>query len=461
MLMSTKRLSALGIVMLLSLALGVTVPGHAAAAGPYIIGGAGGSLPANLGTMVGAAGGSLTRTLPEIGVAQATASDPSFATKMAGNSGIQYVVQDSIVQWTPPPSAMQGSVALPAGQAAHPNPQGAFFYACQWGLPQIDAPGAWAQGAFGSPHVKVAVLDTGVDPNHIDLAGKIDTNESTSKLTPGSSPCGSADETTFFDFDFHGTFVSSQITGNLIGMAAVAPKTSVVMVKVLSCVGSGSFGDVIAGIHYAAGLEDVDVINMSLGAYFPRAGNDSLIDAMDRAVTFAKNRGKLVVSAAGNNGAQLGEGSPNIEVPGQSKGGIGIYATTINQQLASYSNFGEVTWVGAPGGDLPDPVGPLPGCPINPSLQSLVLGACSSALCGGENFYLIGAGTSFASPIVAAVAALVDSVRDQGDTNPGHVKHVLASTAQDLKPHELFSNGLVDASSAVRSQRQNGSGGDE
>src|ERR1700732_1348356 len=129
--MSTKRLSGWGIVMLLSLALGVAWPAHAAAAGPYIIGGAGGSLPANLGTLVGAAGGSLTRTPPEIGVAQAPPSDPSFATKMAGNSGIQYVVQDSIVQWTPPPSSMQGSVALPAGQAAHTNPQGAFFYACQ------------------------------------------------------------------------------------------------------------------------------------------------------------------------------------------------------------------------------------------------------------------------------------------------------------------------------------------
>ena len=458
--MFTRKLCGPGIAVSLVLLVSLVLPVHSAVAESYIIG-ASGSLPANLGAMVGAAGGSLTRTHPEIGVAQATASDPGFAGKMAANGGIQYVVQDSIVQWTPPPSSLKASMALPAGHAAAPNPQGAFFYACQWGLPQIDAPGAWAQGAFGSPNVKVAVLDTGVDPNHIDLAGKIDTAHSVSKLTPGSSPCGSADETTFFDFDFHGTFVTSQITGNLIGMAAVAPRTKVVMVKVLSCVGSGSFGDVIAGIHYAAGLDDVDVINMSLGAFFPKAGNDNLIDAMDRAVTFAKSKGKLVVSAAGNNGAHLGEGNPNIEVPAQSKGGISIYATTIDQQLASYSNFGEVTWVGAPGGDLPDPVGPLPGCPITPSLQSLVLGACSSALCGAENFYLIGAGTSFASPVAAGVAALVVSVREGGDSNPGHVKHVLAATAHELSPEEIFSNGRVDASKAVKSQRENGQGGDE
>jgi subtilisin family serine protease len=453
--MLSRRPAILGIAGLLALCL-AAMPGQAAAVESYVIG-ASGNLPANLGAMVSAAGGSLQRVHPEIGIAQAASTDPSFATRMATNSGIQYVVQDSIVQWTPPPStALQGTVPLPSGHTAAPNPQGAFFYACQWGLPQIDAPGAWAQGAFGSPEVKVAVLDTGVDPNHIDLAGKVDTVNSVSVLTPGSSPCGSADETTFFDFAFHGTFVSSLITGNLIGMAAVAPKSSVVMVKVLNCAGSGSFGDVIAGIHYAAGLSDVDVLNMSLGAYFPKAGNDSLIDAIGRAVKFARNRGKLVVVAAGNNGALLGEGSPNIDVPAQSDGAIAITATSIDQKLASYSNFGEVTWVGAPGGDLPDPVGPLAGCPIPPSLQSLVLGACTSAVCGGETSYLIGAGTSFASPIVAGVAALVDAIRHEGDVSPGHVKRVLAKTADDIGPQDIFSNGRVNASKAVKDQHDGG-----
>jgi subtilisin family serine protease len=454
--MLLKKLSILSIAGVLSLCL-AAIPGQAATADVYIIG-ASGNLPANLGPMVSAAGGTLQRTHSEIGIAQATATDPSFAAKMAANSGIQYVVQDSIVQWTPPPSAvLQGTMPLPSGHAAAPNPQGAFFYACQWGLPQINAPGAWAQGAFGSPGVEVAVLDTGVDPNHLDLAGRVDTANSVSVLTPGSSPCGSADETTFFDFDFHGTFVSSLITGNLIGMAAVAPKSSVVMVKVLNCAGSGSFGDVIAGIHYAAGLPNVSILNMSLGAYFPKAGNDSLIDAMRRAVKFAEKHGKLVVVAAGNNGAHLGDGNPNIDVPAQSDGAIAITATSIDQKLASYSNFGEVTWVAAPGGDLPDPVGPLAGCPITPSLQSLVLGACSSALCGGENFYLIGAGTSFASPIVAGVAALVDATRHD-DISPAHVKHILAKTADEIGPENIFANGRVNAGKAVKDQHD---GGDE
>jgi hypothetical protein len=138
--MLLKKLSILSIAGVLSLCL-AAIPGQAATADVYIIG-ASGNLPANLGPMVSAAGGTLQRTHSEIGIAQATATDPSFAAKMAANSGIQYVVQDSIVQWTPPPSAvLQGTMPLPSGHAAAPNPQGAFFYACQWGLPQINAPG--------------------------------------------------------------------------------------------------------------------------------------------------------------------------------------------------------------------------------------------------------------------------------------------------------------------------------
>jgi subtilisin family serine protease len=455
--MLERRVGVPVIVALLALLL--ALPGWADPAKSYIIT-ASGNLPANLSAMVSAAGGTVSRTHPEIGVAQAASGDPNFAAKLAANAGIQKVSLDAKVQWTPTPSALRASVALANPPAARPNPQGAAFYACQWNLQQIDAPGAWAQGAFGSAHEKVAVIDTGVDPNHIDLAGKVDTTESISLLTPGTSACGSIDEGTFFDFFFHGTFVSSNIVGNSIGMASVAPKSTVVAVKVLDCTGSGTFGDVIAGIKYAANLDDVDVLNMSLGAYIPKAGSDALIDALDRAVTFARNRGKLVVVAAGNNGVLLGEGSPNIEVPAQSKGSTAIFATAIDRSLASYSNFGEATWVGAPGGDFPDPLGPLPGCPINPSLQSLVLGACTSAVCGAENFYLIGAGTSFASPLAAGVAALLHGLPGE-DPTPGHVRHVLAKTAVPLGSPEIFSHGLIDAGKAVKSQRNHDDPGED
>jgi subtilisin family serine protease len=451
--MSRTRFSlaavAAGLVLLAAL------PVSAAAASSYVIEStSNSSVPANLAAMVTAAGGTLTRTHSVFGVAQATSNDPNFAKKLAANSSIQSVTLDSQIQWVPPAAtAIRGSVALSHLPSPPPNPQGAAFYACQWNFPQINAAAAWAKGAFGSPHAKVAVLDTGVDPNHIDLAGKIDLTNSVSVLTPGTSPCGSADETTIFDFDFHGTFTSSQVTGNLIGMAAVAPKTEVVMVKVLNCAGSGSFDDVISGIEYAANLPDVNVISMSLGANIPKAGNSSLIDAIGRATLYATLHGKLVVVAAGNDGVELDLFGPNIELPAQSPGAIAITATNIVDGLTSYSNFGAVTWVAAPGGDLPNPAAPLAGCPIEADEQSLVLGACSSTVCGDENSYLIGAGTSFATPLVAGVAALLDGVDGKPlDLVPSYTALVLALTADKIGPFTTFANGRVNAGRAVASQ---------
>jgi subtilisin family serine protease len=454
--MGTKRSSILGIVGLAALlALAMAPPGQAGTVTTYLIeAGSSTSLPANLGSMISAAGGKPGHMVPAIGVATATSSDPGFAAKLAASPGIQSVSEDTLVQWVPNPATVQAQVALTASPAPALEPQGAFFFGCQWNMQQINAPGAWAQKAFGAPSVEVAVLDTGIDPNHVDLAGHVDLTDSVSVITPGSSPCGSTDETTIFDFLFHGTFVSSQITGNLIGMAALAPRSDVVMVKVLNCQGSGSFGDVISGIDYAAGLPNVQVINMSLGASIPRAGNGMLIDALNRAVLSARARGKLVVVAAGNNATQLTPGDANIFVPAQSLGATAIYATSINSQLASYSNFGGlVATLGAPGGDQPNPAAALPNCPITPSLQSLVLGACTSAVCGNEDSYLLGDGTSFASPMVAGVAAQIDGVHPQFRNNPAEVQLLLTLTASPLGPFQTFGFGEVNDGRAVLFQQ--------
>ncbi len=453
--MHTKRSSIFGIVGLAALlALAMAPPGHAGTATRYLIEAASStSLPANLGTMVSAAGGNLGHMAPEIGVATATSSDPAFAAKLAASPGIQSVAEDIVVQWVPNP-AMHTQVALTASPAPALNPQGAFFFGCQWNMQQIDAPGAWAQKAFGAPNVEVAVLDTGIDPNHVDLAGHVDLTDSVSVITPGTSPCGSTDESTIFDFFFHGTFVSSQITGNLIGMAALAPRSDVVMVKVLNCQGAGSFGDVISGINYAASLPNVQVINMSLGASIPRAGNGMLLDALNRAVLSARVRGKLVVVAAGNNATQLSPLAANVFVPAQSLGATAIYATAINRQLASYSNFGGlVATLGAPGGDQPNPDAALPNCTIPQSLQSLVLGACSSAICGDETSYLVGDGTSFASPLVAGVSAQIDGVHSEFRNNPAEVQLLLTLTANELGPFQTFGFGEVDSGRAVLFQQ--------
>lgn len=454
--MQTRHSSIVGICALAALAaLALAPPAAAGGATSYLIEGGNSSLPANVGAMISNAGGTLHRSVASIGVASATSSDPSFAGKLAAQPGIQAVALDTPIQWVPSPaSVLKAQVALTSPPAPAPNPQGAFFYACQWNMNQIDAPGAWAKNAFGASNVEVAVIDTGIDPDQLDLAGHVDLTNSTSVITPGSSPCGSTDEDTITDFYFHGTFVSSQITGNLIGMAALAPRSDVVMVKALNCAGFGLFGDIISAIDYAAGLPAVQVINMSLGALIPRAGDGALIDALNRAILSARARGKLVVVAAGNDATQLSPTSPNIEVPAQSLGATAIYATSISRTLASYSNFGGLAaTLGAPGGDSPNPAAPLAGCPIDPSLQSFVLGACAGTICGDEDSYLVGDGTSFASPLVAGVAAQIDGVHHQYWSNPLEVNLLLAVTANPIGPFATYGLGEVDDGRAVLFQQ--------
>lgn len=405
--------------------------------------------PANLAGAVAAAGGTLLRVHPEIGYATATSNNPGFSTSLQG-SGIQAVTRDVKFNWLPQPTTQAILTAGPAAVAAAPT--AAFFYPCQWNLEQIDAPAAWAQGATGAG-IKVAVLDTGTDPFHIDLAGKIDVGNSTSMLTPGISACGAFDETTIFDLDFHGSFVSGLITSNNLGVAGVAPDAQVVAVKVLDCTGSGSFSDVIAGILYAANLADVDAINMSLGAAFPKniPGASPLRTALSAAVHYAENQGKIVISAAGNDGADMQHFGNVTWVPAES-GGISIYATGNTDTLASYSNYGvSGTWIGGPGGDFPNTLPGRPGCVVNDALESLMLSVCSSFVCGGPNFYVLAAGTSFAAPTVAGVAALVDG-QHGGALSPAQLKTILKNSADDLGKtgtDNLYSHGRVNAGNAV------------
>lgn len=420
--------------------------------------------PSDLAASVAAVDGTLTRQLPEIGYAIAVSDSLSFADSLEAVQGVSKVHLDETIQWTPLEEDFVVEAAPTPGEQGHgPDPSGNFFYPCQWNLQQIDAPGAWAQDAFGDPSVKVAVLDTGVDANHIELVGKVDLANSTSVLTPGSSLCNSIlglpDEETFRDFRFHGTVVATQITGNSLVIGSVAPLSEVVAVKVLNCLGSGSFGDVIAGILYAANLPDVDVINMSLGAYFPKnaQGGGPLVAALNKAVNYANSHGKLVVSASGNDGADLQHDGNATSVPAESGAGISIYATNVNDERALYANHGvNATWVGAPGGDGVDPAAPLAGCPLPQTSQGGVIGACSTDSiffgCGANGFYIVNtAGTSFASPIVAGVAALVDG-QYGGALTPAQLKTILKSTADDLGPvgsDNEFSHGRVNAASAV------------
>ncbi len=419
--------------------------------------------PKDLEGAIEAAGGRLVHDLSGIGAVSAVSEDEAFADILAGVGGFKSITRDYQVQWLPSATDVEemGGPVVGEGHATDPNL--AFFRPCQWNLDQINAAGAWAQGEFGAG-TTVAVLDTGVsgDPlwgggAHVDMQGQVVGN-----VTMLSSPsiCDTVvpDMATPLDFRFHGTFVAGQIAARGFGIAGVAPDAKIYGVKVLNCLGSGTFGDLIAGILHAANTPFVDVINMSLGAYFPKnlPGAGPLVAAMDKAVNYAQAvKGKLVVSAAGNSGANLDHDSNFVAVPAQSGSGVSAWAGDFFGGLASYSNHGvSGTDVGAGGGDGTPGVF-IPACALPVSGHDGIVSVCSVDSiffgCGFGSFLFGGSGTSFAAPVVAGVGALAKGKNPSKNGN--QLKATLKNTADDLGKKgadNLFSKGRVNANKAVQ-----------
>lgn len=404
-----------------------------------------GSIRSDFASRVQALGGSVTATYPEIGVAVTSGLTDAAAAKLARAPGVAGVDRDALLQWIPvPDNAIVQRLQAPTEQT---DQSGATHFSdYQWNLRQIAADQAWLTTNQGSG-ARVAILDTGIDPYHVDLAGKVDP-ASTSVLTPGSSPCGSFDESTIYDLNFHGSFVAGLIASNGIDMASVAPDARLVAVKVLNCYGYGYIGDIIAGILYATS-ENVDVINMSFGVYFPKDSTSyrHLVAAMNRATTYANRHGVVVVAAAGNEGVDLQHDKNYVSIPAQSANVFSVGATAPFDQtnfdaLASYTNFGVsgVTEM-APGGDYIVPGG---------QLRDLVLSVCSSFVCGVTDGYALGDGTSFAAPHVSGAAAVVKS--QFPDASASQIEHCLLKGADDLgKPgvDQMYSHGRLNVLKAA------------
>lgn len=351
---------------------------------------------AALTAQVQSLGGQIVRTQPDINVVTVSDLSDAAVAVIANRSDVDGVQQDSAVRMIPPREEMTGRlVQIQSDQS------GAFFFpAFQWNMRQIKADKAWLVTNQGSGSL-VCVLDTGIDPDHIDLQGKVDLDISTSFV---------AAEPDVIDHNLHGTFVSTLISSNGIGIASVAPDAKLCMIKVLNANGQGNFSDLIAGIMYAA-KHNADVINMSLGAYvsIQTKADVQLIVALQRAINFAIHHGTVPVAAAGNDTVNLATDNPrNLAIPAQLAGVIDVGATApVNQQdfdkITSYSNVGfPGVLVFAPGGDLV----------AGGVTTDLILSACAASAvpqCAGEQTYLLGAGTSFASPHVAGEAAVIGS----------------------------------------------------
>lgn len=235
-----------------------------------------------------------------------------------------------------------------------------------WGMTKINAPQAW-DITTGSQQIKVAVLDTGISSSHADLSSSI-----TGYNFHGNNP-------DFSDDNGHGTHVAGTIGAigdNGIGVVGVNWNVELLAVKVLGSGGSGSLATVMAGTDYAR-TQGVHVMNFSLGAQ--GANYTPFRDALQA----ASNVGIVLVFAAGNS-ATNNDSLPFYPANYQFPTSITVAATTSNDTLASFSNYGSSTvHVGAPGVSI-----------------------LSTLNNGGYGTY---SGTSMAAPHVAGLAALLKS----------------------------------------------------
>lgn len=381
----------------------------------------GGVIPETFAADVAAAGGTLVRAHDEIGVAVVKGLSDEAAAALA--QGVAEVERDVMLQWVPTLEDVQASVfeesvaddVIPAAG----NPLTAVFLPLQWNMRQIHALEAWANRT-GAPNVRVAIIDTGLDPDHIDQANTIDQASSIAFVPSVSSP------PTWADDQFHGTHVGGIVTTNNIGTAGVAPNVTLIAIKVFNAAGQGTFADVIAGLIHAANVH-ADVANLSLGALFPKSGLGTLVGALNKAVNYANAHDVLVVSAAGNDGADLQHDQNYVEEPCEAGTGICISSTGPTDTKSSFSNYGvSAINVAAPGGEA----GPPP--------TSFVLSPCSSRsvlpqliTCRTRTRYLFAIGTSQATPHASGTAAFLDS-QYGGTLNPAQLQAALQQCSDDL-----------------------------
>lgn len=415
------------------------------------------------------AGGTIETALAQIGVAVVSSSNPNFLADAGKIAGVSAVASNAIVNWLPP----QTNVPF-EGDFGNPPTSGDddTFFNLQWGHDAIDAPEAWTEG-FRGAGVRVAVLDTGFDLDHPDLAPNI--NFALSQNFVDGETLSYAIDDPFS----HGSHTAGTIAAadNGRGTIGVAPQAELVLLKVLSDSGSGSFDDIIEAVVYAADV-DADVISMSIGATLPKNGwcdvdgcvgaNEvaALLNAINRATTYAFQQGTTVIASAGNEATDYDHNGPVVHMPSDGPHVISIAATApigwatdpgniFLDNPASYSNFGQsVIDFAAPGGDFVYPGNE--NCTIagitRPCWVFDLVFSTGSNLNPAIAQYYWSAGTSMAAPHASGVAAIIIG-KNGGSMHPAQVEAALLQSADDLgKPgnDDFYGNGRVNAYNAVR-----------
>ncbi|MFG2608092.1 S8 family serine peptidase [Streptomyces sp. NPDC048514] len=421
-------------------------------------------VPAHVRKAITRAGGSVVIAYDRIGVIVAHSADPGFAERIRAVRGVDSA---GATRNAPLPAQSTTDVGSPkvlgaeevAGARAADGQDP--LEPLQWDLPAIKADKAHEK-TLGSRRVTVAVIDTGVDDTHPDIAPNFDRGASASCVSGRPDTTDGAWRPSASESP-HGTHVAGEIAAakNGVGVTGVAPGVRVAGIKVANPNGFFYTEAVVCGFMWAA-EHHVDVTNNSYYTdpwYFNCATDPdqkALVDAITRASRYAERKGTVNVAAAGNESYDLAsdsitdpvspnDGTPSdrvidphecYDIPTQLPGVVTVAATGAKGLKSSFSNYGlGVIDIAAPGGDST-----AYQAPQSPATSGLILGP----LPGGKWGYM--AGTSMATPHVVGVAALIKSTHPHASA--ALVKALLYAEADATPctdPYDIDSDGKVDA----------------
>ena len=329
---------------------------------------------------------------------------------LSRNPAVEYAEPDEPVAAATADEYFPRQYALQNNGQPFDNTAGTYSVAGGTADADVDAVEAW--GVTTGSGIKVAVLDSGVASDNVDITPKVVARANFTNGTTGEDNYG------------HGTHVAGIVAAtadNTVGVAGVCPGCTILDGKVLNDSGVGSSSSLANGINWAVN-NGAKVINMSLGVRASRT--------LEAAVNNAWSKGVVLVAAAGNgsNQAKIYPGAyPNV---------IAVAATDNTDAKASFSTYG-ASWVdvAAPGVNI---YSTFPN-------HTFVLGTQNNRSFG----YDLGNGTSMSSPIVAATAALAWSSH-AGATNMS-VRANIETTADRLPGTGTYwAHGRVNANNAVR-----------
>ncbi|HXV25221.1 MAG TPA: S8 family peptidase [Alphaproteobacteria bacterium] len=323
----------------------------------------------------------------------------------------------------------------------------------QWGLKRIgltaEKDSAWALLGPKPQPVVVAVIDTGLDWNHLDFDWNNLWRNPKEIPDNGTDDDGNgyvddiigwdflANVNTPFDHDGHGTLTAGIIAAasdNKIGIAGVNPHARIMVLKALNAFGQTRASYIAKAIVYAAD-NGARIVNLSVG-------HPTLTRIEQAAIAYARKKGVLIVVAAGNAGIETGGfGLASAE------GVLTVAATNPDDSHPGFSNWGPEVDIAAPGVDIlslrarrTDTLFGIPGVEY----------AAGTAYVGEDKRYYRAGGTSFAAPFVAGVASLLLS--KQPELTVDQLERILMQSAEDIQTPGLdqFSGaGLVNARRAL------------